>query len=121
MTVRLAMTKKRRAEAFLACRGRCVACGERLTGDYQVDHRVPLALGGSEAVENLECLHVECHSAKTKTDVKRIAKAVRIAKKNGLQPWDRKPRKPIPSRPLQSRGFNPNLRKRMSGVVEVRR
>lgn len=37
---------------------------------YQVDHRTPLCLGGTDRVDNLQWLSVEAHKRKTKTDVR---------------------------------------------------
>ena len=69
---------------------------------FEVDHRVPLALGGTNERRNLEALCVPCHRAKTVVDVKRIAKAKRLASKHGTDP-NARPRKA--KRPIQSRPF----------------
>lgn len=45
----------------------CQGCG-RLTLDGQVDHRIPLHLGGSESDGNLQWLCVECHDVKSLTE-----------------------------------------------------
>ncbi|MBF6620794.1 MAG: HNH endonuclease [Patulibacter sp.] len=42
--------------------GRCVACGA--TFDLQYDHVIPLALGGSDSVENLQILCAPCNQEK---------------------------------------------------------
>jgi len=48
---------------------RCNAC-QFLTHPrkLQVDHRVPLADGGRDEVENLQVLCVDCHKEKTKRE-----------------------------------------------------
>jgi 5-methylcytosine-specific restriction endonuclease McrA len=46
----------------------CRRCGELLEASYEVDHRVPLAAGGSDTDDNLQALHRWCHEAKTKED-----------------------------------------------------
>lgn len=86
---------------------RCAHCPTRLgtytdAGElhivgFHVDHDIPLALGGSDALTNWQLLCVPCHRAKTKLDVAQIAKAKRQAKLL-------KPREPS-KRPLRSRGF----------------
>jgi hypothetical protein len=94
-TPRRAMTPKRRAEAFLSCEGRCGWCHAKITGPYEVDHRITLFMGGADELHNLECLHPDCHKAKT-TGQDRPAhdKIRRIEQRaNGT----RRPRKPIPS------------------------
>lgn len=47
----------------------CRACG-RVTdkGEGEVDHRIPLALGGSEEWSNLQWLCHECHQKKTQQE-----------------------------------------------------
>lgn len=74
--------------------------GGEIVGPFQIDHVLPLELGGADAEANYEALCYPCHKAKTREDVKRIAKAKRQA--NLLQP--REPSK----RPLKSRGFEPS-------------
>ena len=43
--------------------GRCAACGWPLGDRFEVDHVVPVALGGSSDPSNLRALHPECHRA----------------------------------------------------------
>jgi 5-methylcytosine-specific restriction endonuclease McrA len=49
-------------ELVLACGGRCLACGSR--EDLTVDHIVPLALGGSNTIENVQPLCSVCNGSK---------------------------------------------------------
>lgn len=59
--------------------GKCAMCGCKIdaaTG-LEFDHRIPLGLGGEDALENLEPLCIRDHRLKTKGDVTRIAKATR--------------------------------------------
>ena len=44
---------------------RCQICG-RLTIKGEVDHVVPLHLGGSDTDDNKQWLHVSCHAEKSK-------------------------------------------------------
>lgn len=99
---------KRRLQVLCAQNGRCTLCDQKIIGPFDVDHRVPLALGGTNETDNLEALHPECHDAKTSGDITRIAKA----KRQNAKAFE--PRKP--SR-LQSRGFNKSLTKGFDGIV----
>ena len=52
-------------EGLYACqRGRCVYCRVSLRGGFHVDHRTPLALGGSNDRKNLQLLCAPCNLAK---------------------------------------------------------
>lgn len=96
--------------------GKCGLCGQELCGRIDWDHIIPLALGGPDTPENLQAVHAEgCHSEKTKTDVKRIAKAKRMAGETGQ--YARRLRN---GPQIKSRGFQTTLRKKMNGTIEVR-
>ena len=102
-TPRKAMTPNRRARIFLACNGRCVRCDVKLTGEWEADHAVSLFSGGRDDDSNLVALCVPCHrQVKTPADAAKHAKIRRLRRKHGLDPDNRKPRKPIPSRPFQA-------------------
>lgn len=45
-------------------RGRCYYCGKRVRDKYDVDHVIPLALGGSDGPENLVVACVSCNRKK---------------------------------------------------------
>jgi 5-methylcytosine-specific restriction endonuclease McrA len=75
----------------VVAQARCPLCNERL-GDLEgldFDHSTPLALGGVDAVENLQAVHRSCHKVKTAGpattaaggDVHKIAKTRRLAKR----------------------------------------
>ena len=84
-------------------------CPERAT---DVDHILPLWLGGSNREKNLEGLCPAHHAAKTKAEAALRAKAKR---REARDQGTRRPRQPIPSRPdpwgpkgvrkIQSAGF----------------
>jgi 5-methylcytosine-specific restriction endonuclease McrA len=80
------MTRRRisvteRVAIYHGADGRCHICGERigLAERWQVEHRVPLELGGDEAKgsPNLQPAHVDCHKTKTSVDAWNLAKARR--------------------------------------------
>ena len=75
------MGVKRRREVFTKYGYRCHCCGVEQKNGFpklQIDHWVPLFLGGSEDVENLRPLCEECHKAKTRTENKIRGKIQRL-------------------------------------------
>lgn len=89
----------------------CVKCtretGPALRGEC--DHAIPLIIGGQHRESNLQWLCVECHSSKTKRDVKLKSK---MAKSRQREQGIRKTKHPIPG--SRASGW----RKRMDGTVE---
>jgi 5-methylcytosine-specific restriction enzyme A len=74
-----------RARIFVAAGGVCHLCGGPIDGvrdRWDVDHVVPLALGGDDGGDNLKPAHAKCHAAKTTGDVAQIAKAKRVERKH---------------------------------------
>jgi 5-methylcytosine-specific restriction endonuclease McrA len=55
-------TKEQWLELLEACGHRCLACGA--TESVSVDHIVPLSLGGSNAITNIQPLCATCNSLK---------------------------------------------------------
>jgi 5-methylcytosine-specific restriction endonuclease McrA len=49
-------------ELLEACGGRCLRCGQ--VADLTVDHVIPLSIGGSNTVENVQPLCSECNGIK---------------------------------------------------------
>lgn len=95
-TPRLSMSPARRAR-IIAKSGGCCAYPEcPITTGLEIDHTIPLELGGREDDSNLVALCIAHHKAKTRLDIKLIAKARRIVKKAT------EPRKPST---LKGRGF----------------
>lgn len=45
-------------------RGRCACCSHRLGKSYEIDHIVPLALGGSNTDDNVQLLYKKCNRQK---------------------------------------------------------
>lgn len=92
------MSSTRRARIFANHNGICHICGEVIDGTrerWEVEHIVPYALTRDDSDENLAPSHATCHSTKTQTDVKQIAKAKRVERKhNGAH----RPRQKIPYR-----------------------
>ena len=120
-TKRRSMSAARRRRIFLAHGGVCGFCHEEIDpcGGYEIDHEIPLALGGSDADGNCYPLHVRCHEIKTfglkrsgrrrVSDFSVIAKVKRLrARRLGLEPKKR------------SRLSHPTLKRKVDGTV-VRR
>ena len=79
--------------------GICAAPGCNSEGPFEADHYTCVALGNASKPDQLLC--IDCHAAKTKRDVKAIAKVKRLSGVTSSQ-WSR--REQNGSR-LQSRGF----------------
>ena len=77
--VRKTKSRKQRAELFNKHAGLCHICqGKILVGeDWEIEHIIPIALGGEDSGDNLALAHKSCHRQKTKADVGRVAKAKR--------------------------------------------
>ena len=46
-------------------RGKCACCGLPLGTDYHLDHRMPLALGGTNTDDNIQLLRAKCNMQKS--------------------------------------------------------
>ena len=112
--MRRSLSTRQRLELYLAAKGACQSCGWRLTPGtrWEIDHVLPLALGGRHDATNLQVLCAQCHGSKTtQRDVPAVSKAKRMqARHLGA---------------TRSRGVIPGsrrstLRKRLDGSVEVR-
>ena len=104
--MRKSFSAKDRARIFAAHGGVCGLSGVKIgAGDaWHIEHRVPVALGGSNDDENLYPALVEPHAIKTKTDVARIAKSKRQGGEKGQ--WARRQNRGHGL--IQSRGFSTN-------------
>lgn len=97
---RRALTRAEFGQLMIDQNGRCgCGCGEKLQPMIERvidEHRIALALGGTNDLANRELWRLPCAKAKTaEKDAPAIAKCKRIeARENGT----RRERKPIPSR-----------------------
>lgn len=84
---RKAIPDRVKTEAWEQADGRCQQCGIPCDGaegaDYHHDHVTPVALGGSNDIENIQILCFACHAQKTADDIERIAKADRQGQRSG--------------------------------------
>lgn len=71
------------------CQGKCPTCSRKIGGvgtRFELDHIMPLALGGRHREGNLQFLCSECHRAKTSGEITQIRKSDRVrAKSLGLK------------------------------------
>lgn len=78
------LTRKQRSDAHDTHGGICCVCQFPIAkGEPFIDeHIIPLALGGSNDANNRGMAHRQCAARKTKVDVSKTAKAVRIRAKH---------------------------------------
>jgi 5-methylcytosine-specific restriction endonuclease McrA len=99
---RRSFTPKQRLEILISQKGRCEICKAKIIDVFEIDHRIPLALGGKDDASNWRALHPDCHlNGKTKPDVKRIAKAKAQSKLRLDAPSTRSAAWGSKSRPMQ--------------------
>ena len=70
-----------RLNLFLKRKGMCTACSQKIDAgkSWDIDHILPLALGGTNEPDNLQILCRPCHRSKTShSDIPRIAKTKRL-------------------------------------------
>lgn len=82
---RRSWTTLQRARLFEAHGGKCHICGGAIDGTreaWDVEHIIPLALGGDDNEANCAPAHRKCHAAKTATDKGQITKANRVRAKH---------------------------------------
>lgn len=53
------------AKLFALQKGKCACCKEPLGSDAQLDHIIPIAMGGSNCDENIQLLHGLCNRQKS--------------------------------------------------------
>lgn len=89
-----------RARVFEAFGGVCQLTKRKIRAGeaWEIDHRIPLALGGAHRESNLWPVLADAHKAKTRADVDMIAKARRCRLKH-TGAW------PKSKNPIKSRGF----------------
>ena len=74
-----------RLSLFLDRSGTCEGCSQRIQAGqaWDIDHILPLALGGTNEPNNLQILCKPCHQTKTHhSDIPRIAKIKRLKAKH---------------------------------------
>ena len=77
---RRSLSTRERVRLFTLHGGACHICGGKIDGTreaWEVEHILPVALGGDESDDNRKPAHVKCHKGKTAEDIGRIRKADR--------------------------------------------
>lgn len=114
---RPSMSKARRLRIWERDKGVCYLCNAKVQAAeaWEVEHVIPWALAFDDSDGNLKVAHKDgdCHAAKTKVDIDRIAKAKAQGGETGQ--WARRQKngpKMRPSKPnwpkgrkIESRGF----------------
>lgn len=78
MSKRMEFTRKDKAKIIARANGKCEKCSAMLkTGEGEVDHILPCALGGEATVANGRLLCRVCHIEKTADDIRRVRKSDR--------------------------------------------
>lgn len=94
------LTGKARLALLTAHNSRCHICGGAIEPGqrWEVEHVIPLAMGGDDEPGNMRPAHSKCHQAKTAKNIADIAKAKRtqIAHRGAKAP---------PKVKIKSRGF----------------
>lgn len=60
------LSKGLASRLFRLQKGKCPCCGLPLGRDYHLDHKMPLALGGSNTDDNMQLLRSKCNLQKSK-------------------------------------------------------
>ena len=81
--VRRMLSESRKKTVAYRQRYCCAGCDCLLPPNYEVDHIVPLALGGTNGLTNLQALCVKCHTQKTRDQRHDILAAQRAAEAEG--------------------------------------
>lgn len=63
------LSEARRREIAYSQSWCCASCGILLQPDFQIDHKVPVAMGGHNGSRNLQALCLDCHKLKTQQDI----------------------------------------------------
>lgn len=78
MSKRMEFSRKIKALIIVRANGKCEKCSAVLkTGEGEVDHILPCALGGEATVANGRLLCRVCHVEKTADDIRRVRKSDR--------------------------------------------
>ena len=111
--MRRSISTRERVALFQAADGICHICSGKITvGEaWEVEHIIPLALGGDDHGANLQPAHVKCHRTKSAQDATNTARAKR---REAKQLGAKVSRTPLPC------GRNSKFKKTMSGKVILR-
>lgn len=75
------VSQQRKRECAARAGWQCFRCGELVDSFYEIDHHVPLHLGGSNEPENLVLLCLGCHRDKTQEEMLAFSRGGAIARR----------------------------------------
>lgn len=113
MVKRRTLSTKARVALFQEHGGTCHICGGKINvGEaWEVEHIIPLSMGGEDEQGNMRPAHKKCHAGKTKKDVAAVSKAKRRqARHLGIKTS----KTPLPF------GKNSKLKRKMDGTIVER-
>jgi len=112
--VRKTKSRKYRAELFIKHNGQCHICQGKILGNerWEVEHIIPISLGGEDGGDNLALAHISCHRGKTKEDIRRLSKAKR---QNAFHLRGKQSRNPLPF------GKSSKLKRKLDGTIIPRK
>lgn len=108
-TARKGFTPKQRQAVHQMQNGVCGGCEASLDGRFDIDHVIPLWMGGKHEPGNWLGMCQPCHKFKTARDAAQRAHVKRLIENDtAANTPSRFPSRPFPksTRPLQSRGFD---------------
>tara|TARA_R110002126_G_scaffold254020_1_gene397074 strand:- start:2509 stop:2844 length:336 start_codon:yes stop_codon:yes gene_type:complete len=111
MTKRKSFSRTERVRLFSLHERTCHICQCKIDGiseKWEVEHVIPFEMTRDNSDENCKPAHVKCHKAKTKKDVKDIAKCKRREAAH------------IGAKPKSKSWGNSNLKKKINGEVVAR-
>lgn len=115
MDKRKSHTKGQKIDVLHANSGLCHWCEKTINPareDFEIEHVIALAAGGTDEVSNKRPIHIDCHKEKTRGDRKVIAKVKRVkAKAEGTF---------RPPRSVVAGSRSHWLKKKLNGEVVVR-
>lgn len=93
MSKRRPLNQKQRANLFYAHQGICHICSGKIGPEqWEVEHIIPIAMGGDDELSNMAPAHIKCHRVKSKTDAHNLAKSNSVrAKHFGFKAKSSKP------------------------------
>lgn len=66
--VKRRVTPRMKREVAARAGWKCERCGEVVSANFEIDHKVPIFRGGDNSTANLQCLCPDCHRTKTEDD-----------------------------------------------------
>ena len=111
--MRKSISTKKRVALFQKRDGICHICGGKIhVGEqWELEHQIPLSMGGEDVESNWYLAHTKCHKTKTKEDMGNLSKAKRREAKNlGAK----KSKTPMPF------GKNSKFKRKMDGTIVER-